>query len=287
MPVLALNAVSCIPDVMPLRIDVSHSPQELANELDTLYGRLHSPEDCLYDLPEVETIFPDLILRYREADGEYYVYLEDVAHGRLAGYTVFNRLIEVGKRADPHVRAPHSKYAAPYQGRGLATAIYRWALDAGLCLVSGARQSQGANALWHSLARNYELAYVGLHRKQLTSLGSTVPMTVQSDLNTRMLLLGCNWTMQKFADSTGMVLPSAAGRGQGHARGGVRRCVAGLLGLRPDFVRGALARGTLARGALARGTFARGSSARGTLAQALKSRRAAGHSDAGNNARRL
>ncbi|MNT40416.1 hypothetical protein D3C72_1767280 [compost metagenome] len=153
--------------VTELRIDVNHAPEEVERELDAIHQRMQRPSDRLHGLPQVQTDIPGIVLRYREADGEYYVYVVDVRRDRVAGYTVFNRLIEVGKRADPFVRAPHSKYAAPYQGMGLATAVYRWGLEAGLCIISGARQSPGAHRLWMGLARDYELGYVDLRRKQL------------------------------------------------------------------------------------------------------------------------
>src|SRR5690606_34100269 len=101
----------------------------------------------------ISTQLPCLVFHHREADGEHYIYVEDVDRGCLAGYTVFNRLIEVNRRLDRFVRAPHSKYAGGYQRRGIATAVYEWALGQGFCLISGARQSQGAHALWRSLAK--------------------------------------------------------------------------------------------------------------------------------------
>jgi GNAT superfamily N-acetyltransferase len=69
---------------------------------------------------------------FREADGELYVYIEDVRRDRLVGYTVFNRLVELSREADRHIRAPHSQYDPAYQRRGLASAVYRWALDQGI-----------------------------------------------------------------------------------------------------------------------------------------------------------
>jgi hypothetical protein len=129
----------------------------------------------------------------------------DVRRDRVAGYTVFNRLIEVGKRADPFVRAPHSKYGAPYQGMGLATAVYRWGLDAGLCIISGARQSPGAHRLWMGLARDYELGYVDLRRKQLRYLGKQVRSQVLEDLHTRMIMLGRGWDLSDYMQATGMI----------------------------------------------------------------------------------
>ncbi|MGY6271270.1 N-acetyltransferase [Achromobacter denitrificans] len=190
--------------VTELRIDVNHSPREVDNELDAIHNRMNRPSDRLHALPEVKTDIPGIVLRYREADGEYYVYVVDVQRNRVAGYTVFNRLIEVGRRADPYVRAPHSKYAAPYQGMGLATAVYRWGLDAGLCIISGARQSAGAYRLWMRLAQDYELGYVDLRRKHLSYLGRQVPASVLDDLHTRMVLLGRGWTLPDYMRATGM-----------------------------------------------------------------------------------
>ncbi|CAB3868178.1 N-acetyltransferase [Achromobacter deleyi] len=205
MLTLALHAFPrALPVATELRIDVNHAPQEVDKELDAIYDRMNRPSDRLHGLREVRTDIPGLVLRHREADGEYYVYVVDVRRGRLAGYTVFNRLIEVGRRADPYVRAPHSKYAAPYQGMGLATAVYRWGLDAGLCIMSGARQSPAAHRLWLGLARDYELGYADLRRKRLGYLGRTVAPTVLADLHTRMFLLGRGWTLPDYLAATGM-----------------------------------------------------------------------------------
>ncbi|WP_431274060.1 N-acetyltransferase [Variovorax ureilyticus] len=195
--------------LMELRIDVSHDPKRFDEEIASIYDRIRKPGHSLHGIPEIPTDDPDLVFRYREADGEFYVYVEDIRREQLVGYTVFNRLIEVSKRADRFVRAPHSKYDPQYQRRGLATAIYRWGLDAGLCLMTGARQSTGAHALWHALARRYELGYVDLRSKTLTYLGREVSPQVLDDLHTRMILLGDGWTVDRFAKATGMNLPPA------------------------------------------------------------------------------
>lgn len=189
---------------LELRIDVKHRPDELDTELETLYRRLYRPGDSLHGIATIATNFPELVFRYREADGEHYVYVEDVARRRLAGYTVFNRLIEVGRRADPYLRAPHSKYATPYQRRGISTAVYEWGLGRGFCLISGARQSPGANALWHSLARRHELGYLDVRDKTLRYLGQEVDRTAHDDLHTRMIMLGKDWSIDRLAALTGM-----------------------------------------------------------------------------------
>ncbi|NOV24713.1 N-acetyltransferase [Cupriavidus necator] len=198
LPMLAL------PRALELRIDVDLPPAEIERELDALHGRIARPGDRLHAMPALAAGAPGLRLRYREADGEYYVYVEDVMQRRLAGYTVFNRLIEVGRRADPWVRAPHTKFAPAYQRRGLARALYRWALDGGLCLLSGARQSAGAHALWQALAPDYAMGYVDLRGKTLTWLGDAVDQATREGLHTRMLLLGRGWTLEAFMARTGM-----------------------------------------------------------------------------------
>ncbi|MFJ4290513.1 N-acetyltransferase [Cupriavidus sp. NPDC089707] len=196
--------VPALPRPLALRIDVELAPDEIERELDSLHDRIHRPGDRLHDMPALPAGTPSLRLRYREADGEYYVYVEDVTQRRLAGYTVFNRLIEVGRRTDPWVRAPHTKFAPAYQRRGLAKALYHWALAGGLCLLSGARQSAGAHALWQALGVDYAGGYVDLRHKTLTWLGETVSPQEQEGLHTRRLLLGRGWTLQTFKARTGM-----------------------------------------------------------------------------------
>lgn len=194
---------------LELRIDVEQQPEDIEGELEALRRRLYTPGDALYDLPVLADRLPGFVLRYREADGEHYVYVEDVARGRLAGYTVFNRLIEVNRRADRYLRAPHSKYARDYQGRGLATAVYEFALGTGFCLVSGARQSVGAHALWRALARRHRLGFVSLHQKKLRYLGAEVSAEVHDDLHTRMILLGRGWTVERLQRQAGAEISGA------------------------------------------------------------------------------
>ena len=195
------------PPRLELRIDVQQPPQSIEAELEALYGRLHTPGDALHQCVQLPSPFPDLVLHHREADGEHYIYVEDPARARLAGYTVFNRLIEVDRRTDRHVRAPHSKYAPAYQGRGIATAIYELALDGlaglagrdtGFCLVSGARQSVGAHALWQALGRRHPLRYVALRHKRMHDLGHAPTAAVREHLDTRMIMLGRGWSLARL-----------------------------------------------------------------------------------------
>lgn len=196
------------PSRMELRIDVNQPDDSIEAELGILHGRLHRPCDALHACTRLPALLPGLVFHHREADGEHYVYVEDVAHGRLAGYTVFNRLIEVDRRTDRHVRSPHSKYAPAYQGRGIASAVYAWALGRGLCLVSGARQSAGAHALWHALARRHPLRWVALRAKRMHDLGASVPSAQAAELDTRMILLGHGWSAARLR-SLGLLHPAA------------------------------------------------------------------------------
>lgn len=78
MPTLALHAFRRIlPIATELRIDVNHALREVETELDAIHDRMNRSLDRLYGLPEVQTDIPSMVLRYREADGEYYVYVVD------------------------------------------------------------------------------------------------------------------------------------------------------------------------------------------------------------------
>lgn len=186
------------PARLELRIDVNRPEEDIETELDTLHRRLHTPGDALHTCSPLPARHPGLAFHHREADGEHYVYVEDMTCGRLAGYTVFNRLIEVDRRTDRHVRSPHSKYAPAYQRRGIASAVYAWALDHGLCLVSGARQSDGAHALWHALARRHPMRWVSIRARRMHDLGDDIPAAIRDALDTRMLLAGRGWSIAEL-----------------------------------------------------------------------------------------
>lgn len=194
------------PGPLQLRIDVTHRHEDIERELAGLAERVAGGR--LHALDTLPIGLPGFVFRYRVADGEHYVYAVDAASGRLAGYTVFNRLVEIGRRADRYLRAPHSKYAAPWQRRGIATAVYRWWLAAGNCLISGARQSVGAHALWRSLARDHQLAFVRLGARKLAYLPADLPAPLREELGTRMILLGRGWDRERLAVAAG-VLPVA------------------------------------------------------------------------------
>ncbi|HEX7892288.1 MAG TPA: N-acetyltransferase [Ramlibacter sp.] len=182
-----------------MRIDVSLEHRDLAVELAGLHARMQRPGDVLHRLPEIATPMPDFVFRYRESDGEFHVYVEDRQRQVLAGCTSFHRVFELDRRMGRHLRSPHSRYAADYRRRGMASAVYRWALEAGLCLVSGPRQSPAAYRLWMSLARSHPLTLVSTRDKHLAVMDSRVERTSFEAFDTRMMLLGAGWTLQGLA----------------------------------------------------------------------------------------
>jgi hypothetical protein len=182
-----------------MRIDVSLDHRNLDAELAGLHARMRTPGDALHGLPAIATSLPHLAFRYREVDGEFHVYVEDPARPALAGCTVFQRVPEVDRRVDACIRSPHSRYAQDYRGQGIASAVYAWALQAGMCLVSGPRQSPAAHRLWMALARTYEIAFVQVADKRLRIMEAEPHPAALQDLGTRMLLLGAGWTLHRFA----------------------------------------------------------------------------------------
>lgn len=96
---------------------------------------------------------------------------------------------------------------AQYQRRGIATAVYEWALGTGICLVTGARQSPGAHALWRNLALRYESGFAELRNKKLTYLGRDIEPGDLDRLETRMFLLPAKCSLTQFSASVGMKNP--------------------------------------------------------------------------------
>lgn len=172
-----------------MRVDVRLDPAELETELDVIEKKLRDGGETF--APVLRSIaLPGLVVRRREADGESYVYVDDTRNKRLAGCVVFNRLIEVDRRTDRLVRSPHARFRQAYQRRGLARHVYGLELEAGWNLVSGARQSMAAHALWHRLAARYALHYVKLENRVLSPLAHDIPHSERDQLHCRLVLLG-------------------------------------------------------------------------------------------------
>lgn len=90
-------------------------------------------------------------------------------------------------------RTPHTSLFPEFQGKGIASAIYRWALDNRWCLVSSESHTKGARALWQSLSRSYPLIYIDVRTNEFVT---------ENDHKRRpndvsMMLLGKGWTPEK------------------------------------------------------------------------------------------
>ena len=190
-----------------LRLDVDQSTVDSGESLANIHRRLHSPGDPLHGLPTFSLRDPDLRVHIRKTDGEYYAYVEDIRRRCIAGCTVFNRLVELDRRADRHLRSPHSRYLAQYQRRGIATAVYEWALAGGISLMSGARQSAGAHALWRKLATRYESGFADVRDKKLSYMGRDVRPCELDRLQTRMFLVARDRSLQELCAAVGMRAP--------------------------------------------------------------------------------
>jgi hypothetical protein len=184
--------------VSQLRIDVVLPEQEMERELDSLHARWSAQWSQL-EIPDGLS-FPGraLSFRIREADGEHFIYAIDMARNRLAAYIMMSRLIELDRRADRFLRSPHTKVAAAYRRMGIASTVYRWWLDSGRSLMSGARQSPAAYALWRSLARAHSSVYVSVAGKRVRALPSPLSAHARDDLETRLVLLGEGCTFETF-----------------------------------------------------------------------------------------
>jgi hypothetical protein len=71
-----------------LRVDVDSSQTDRDESLATVYDRIHSPGDRLHGLPVSGLRDPHLRIRTKEADGEFYAYVEHMRHRCLVEWTI-------------------------------------------------------------------------------------------------------------------------------------------------------------------------------------------------------
>ena len=182
-----------------LRIDVDLPADDLEDELTQLYERWFASDATMDDLDGIGMSPHGLEFKARQADGEMFIYVVDPARRALAAYIVLNRLVEVNRQADKHLRSPHAKVAQAYRRLGITSAVYRWWLDAGRNLMSSERQSSHAHQMWMSLARDYQLVQVRLQDKQVHAVGAAACASVLHELGTRIVLLGRGCDVGAFA----------------------------------------------------------------------------------------
>ena len=187
-----------------MRVDVHLSEESVESELATLYERPQLRGVLSSGVPGSPTCVPHVHAYTRHCDGEHFFYLVDVSMCRLAGYTVFSRMVELPKRADRHCRSPHSKVHPAYQRMGLATWAYRSMLASGMCLVSGARQSAAAHRLWMRLGHEHPLRLVDIAGREVRLREAAAFSDVPDDLPTRMILLGKGWSTENLCVRAGV-----------------------------------------------------------------------------------
>jgi hypothetical protein len=183
-----------------LRIDVD-LPQPVS-DLEALEHRWRQIVACEADRVAMPGLPSTLEARVRQVDGEYFVYVIDTACQQLAAYITFNRLNELRRRVDLQWRSPHARVASAYRRCGIVSTVYRWWLSSGRSLVTGARQSPGARALWLSLARQHEMVYVRLVHKRVHLLSTgELPAEVMAPLDVRAVLLGAGSRVPQLVDA--------------------------------------------------------------------------------------
>jgi GNAT superfamily N-acetyltransferase len=201
-----------------LRIDVFLPEDRVAADLEAINQRADTLLDRSDELPELCMPQHGLVVKTRCADGEHFLYVLDTVRRRVVAYVTLSRLIEVNRQADRFLRSPHTKVAPAYRRRGIATAVYRWWLDSGRSLVTGARQSPAARALWVSMARSYRLVYIQIDHKRVLDLGEQPPESVLQQLNCRAVLLGRGASLDSFVTPLSAHRPVATGWTPGHRR---------------------------------------------------------------------
>lgn len=85
LPTLASMVQSLCRRLAPLglRTDVDFNNEDIERELDALYERMQTPGTPLHGMTLDDDTLPGFRIHTREADGETYVYVEDVAARRL------------------------------------------------------------------------------------------------------------------------------------------------------------------------------------------------------------
>lgn len=79
------------------------------------------------------------------------------------------------------IYTPSSYFDPKYRGLGYAKALYRWILNSGTNLVTKTEQSKFSNALWHSLAKEFQMLQV---------IDDAITEGKETDPRTRLVLLG-------------------------------------------------------------------------------------------------
>jgi hypothetical protein len=85
-----------------------------------------------------------------------------------------------------NVYTPHSGLMGHMIGRGYMKAVYKWVLEGGNHLVTGHEQTPSSNALWKSLAGDFDVMFIDSSGK---TIDTPTPEEAQRP-DVRMVLLG-------------------------------------------------------------------------------------------------
>lgn len=156
-----------------------------------------------YQAKVIKTARPGVTLGTMRVHDERYIIVYEDEHA--VGFVYFEKPT---RRISPTsaIVTPHARFLPKAQGKGYASSVYTWALSSGMCFISAGEQSTGANMLWLKLGKvwpwflireeflshgvfSYEGRGEHLTRKQL------------NEEETRLVLLGKGWTLEKFASA--------------------------------------------------------------------------------------
>jgi hypothetical protein len=115
----------------------------------------------------------------KNPEQSYYIESYLVHEGKAVGLVGITQSHLNNKKG--RIYAPSSYFDPKHRGLGYAKALYRWILNSGTNLVTKNTQSKFSNALWHSLAKEFQMIEV---------LDDAITENKEADPHTRLILLG-------------------------------------------------------------------------------------------------
>lgn len=183
-------------DVNDLKVDVARLGSDFSRAL----------ERKRYQAKVIKTARPGVTLGTMRVNDERYIVVFE--EERAVGFVYFEKPSrKIGPRSP--IVSPHAKFLPEAQGKGYATSVYTWALNSGMCFISAGEQSRAANMLWLKLgkARQWFLIRQEFLSNGIFSYeghGENLTRRELNDEDTRIVLLGKGWTLEKFASAIGL-----------------------------------------------------------------------------------